>query len=64
MFQHEENLMRNQVLIDAIKAENEVKIKHMIEAHEWARAEHELKLKNLKLQNILLELQINKISSQ
>ncbi|XP_035435021.2 uncharacterized protein LOC118265871 [Spodoptera frugiperda] len=64
-FKHkDEQTMRNQVLIDAIKAENDVKIKHMLEAHEWARAEHELRLKNLELQNILLQTQINKINSQ
>jgi hypothetical protein len=45
--------------MNCIREESKLKIKQMAEAHEWAKEEHILKMKELKLKIILLEKQIN-----
>ncbi|XP_028177230.1 uncharacterized protein LOC114365010 [Ostrinia furnacalis] len=52
-------LNRDIALVQMLQEEHNLKVKNMREAHEWAEEEHKLKVKKLKLENMLLEVQLN-----
>lgn len=58
----EKRIEKDKVLMQSLQEEHNLKIKHMKEAHSWAREEHNLQKQKLQLEIMLIKQQLGNIN--